>query len=166
VTFSLATRVNVDNLTLTGAADLNGTGNALANTILGNSGKNVLDGGAGADVLRGGAGNDVFLLDNLADAVDEQGNADSADEVKTKVAIAEAFADVDNYTYIGTKRGAHRQRTGQQDKRRRRQGYADRRRRHDTLLGNAATICLIGDVGDDWLDGGAGADTLLGGAGN
>ncbi len=49
VTFSLATRVNIDNLTLLGGSDLNGAGNALANLIIGNSGKNILDGGAGAD---------------------------------------------------------------------------------------------------------------------
>jgi Ca2+-binding RTX toxin-like protein len=167
VTFSLATRANIDNLTLTGAADLNGTGNTLANTILGNSGKNVLDGGAGADVLRGGAGNDVYLLDNLADTVDEQGNADSADEVKTKVAIAAAFADVENYTYIGAIAWSF---TGNELDNKISGGSAKDTLTgavgNDTLLGNGGNDLLIGDVGDDRLDGGAGADTLHGGAGN
>ena len=36
---------NVENLTLTGVAHLNGTGNAQANVLTGNSGDNVLDGG-------------------------------------------------------------------------------------------------------------------------
>ncbi|MFK0271955.1 calcium-binding protein, partial [Pseudomonas asiatica] len=52
---------NVERLILLGAANLNGTGNTLANTLVGNSGNNVLDGGDGADVLQGGAGNDTML---------------------------------------------------------------------------------------------------------
>ncbi|KQN59132.1 hypothetical protein ASF02_19915 [Pseudomonas sp. Leaf58] len=52
---------NVERLTLLGAAHLNGTGNALANILVGNSGNNQLDGGDGADVLQGGAGNDTLL---------------------------------------------------------------------------------------------------------
>jgi len=41
----------VDNLTLTGSADINGTGNTLGNVLAGNSGANVLDGGAGNDTV-------------------------------------------------------------------------------------------------------------------
>jgi Ca2+-binding RTX toxin-like protein len=51
---------NVENLQLTTSAGLNGTGNALANTLTGNVGNNVLKGMAGADILLGGAGNDVL----------------------------------------------------------------------------------------------------------
>jgi Ca2+-binding RTX toxin-like protein len=51
---------NVENLELTGAAAINGTGNNLANVITGNSGNNVLAGGAGNDTLIGGAGNDTL----------------------------------------------------------------------------------------------------------
>jgi Ca2+-binding RTX toxin-like protein len=40
---------NVENLTLTGTAAINGTGNSLANVITGNSASNVLTGGGGAD---------------------------------------------------------------------------------------------------------------------
>ena len=49
---------NLENLTLTGTANVNGTGNKLDNTITGNAGKNVLNGGAGNDTLNGGAGSD------------------------------------------------------------------------------------------------------------
>ena len=76
----------VENLALTGAANLSGRGNDLANTITGNGGSNVLFGnggddslfggagadrlvgGAGSDTLRGGAGHDSFLLDGAANA--------------------------------------------------------------------------------------------------
>jgi large repetitive protein len=69
-----------------GGASVNGTGNALANTIIGNSGVNhlsglasndtllgeggndTLTGGTGADVLTGGAGTDTFRL-ALADSL-------------------------------------------------------------------------------------------------
>ncbi|RYD90340.1 MAG: calcium-binding protein, partial [Sphingomonadales bacterium] len=58
VSFSLAT--NVENLSLSGSAAINGTGNQLANIIVGNDGANLLSGLAGADKLVGGRGNDVL----------------------------------------------------------------------------------------------------------
>jgi Ca2+-binding RTX toxin-like protein len=61
ITFSLATLANVDHLTLTGSAHINGTGNTLANTIAGNDGNNTLDGGAGNDTLTGGKGDDTLV---------------------------------------------------------------------------------------------------------
>jgi Ca2+-binding RTX toxin-like protein len=51
---------NVENLTLTGTAAINGTGNALNNSIFGNSAANVLSGGDGNDLLQGGAGIDTM----------------------------------------------------------------------------------------------------------
>lgn len=61
---------NVENLVLTGAANINGAGNVLGNQITGNSGNNTLNGlggndtitgGAGSDTLNGGAGSDVLI---------------------------------------------------------------------------------------------------------
>ncbi|MRR50728.1 MAG: hypothetical protein EG825_07390 [Rhodocyclaceae bacterium] len=51
---------NVENLTLTGAASINGGGNGLNNLVIGNAGSNVLNGGAGDDILKGGAGADAL----------------------------------------------------------------------------------------------------------
>ncbi|MET0527859.1 MAG: carbohydrate-binding domain-containing protein, partial [Microvirga sp.] len=63
VTYTLGT--NVENLTLTGSTDLNGTGNALNNQIIGNTGSNLLSSGAGNDTLDGGA-NSSGKVDTLA----------------------------------------------------------------------------------------------------
>ena len=65
VTFTLP--ANVENLTLTGALDVDGTGNALDNTITGNAGDNRLDGGGGIDTLIGGAGDDSLNRERHAD---------------------------------------------------------------------------------------------------
>jgi Ca2+-binding RTX toxin-like protein len=50
----------VENLTLTGAAAINGTGNAGNNVITGNTADNLLNGSAGNDTLNGGAGLDTL----------------------------------------------------------------------------------------------------------
>jgi Ca2+-binding RTX toxin-like protein len=69
VTYTLS--ANVENLRLTGATVINGTGNASANIITGNSaantlngaaGNDTLDGAAGADILIGGTGNDTYVM--------------------------------------------------------------------------------------------------------
>jgi Ca2+-binding RTX toxin-like protein len=53
---------NVENLTLQGSADLQGYGNGLMNTLVGNTGNNLLEGRGAADQLTGAQGNDVFLF--------------------------------------------------------------------------------------------------------
>ncbi len=55
------------NLTLTGMAAINGSGNALDNVINGNSAANELRGEAGRDILDGGAGRDVLTGGSGAD---------------------------------------------------------------------------------------------------
>lgn len=53
-------RVNLENLELSGSANINGTGNRAANSLLGNVGANKLSGGIGNDHLAGGRGNDTL----------------------------------------------------------------------------------------------------------
>jgi Ca2+-binding RTX toxin-like protein len=59
---SLMLKAELENLTLTGSAAINGLGNTLANTVTGNAAANVIDGKAGFDTLTGGAGNDIFAF--------------------------------------------------------------------------------------------------------
>jgi Ca2+-binding RTX toxin-like protein len=89
---SYALLPSLENLTLTGAANLSGTGNSADNIIKGNEGKNrllagdgndtlnggagsdTLNGGNGADVMYGGTGNDTFTVQDVADMVIEFAN--------------------------------------------------------------------------------------------
>lgn len=57
----------LENLTLTGSANLNGAGNGLTNVLIGNDGNNVLSAGAGNDTLDGGAGRDSLTGGTGAD---------------------------------------------------------------------------------------------------
>ena len=145
VTYALG--ANVENLTLTGTATIDGIGNELNNAITGNAYANTLDGGAGADTLMGGAGNDTYVIDNAGDVVTESAN-EGADLVQTGMSYT-LGANVENLTLTGT---AAINGTG---------NALD-----NILTGNAATNTLTGGAGNDTLDGGAGADTLAGGTGN
>ncbi|TAN50414.1 MAG: hypothetical protein EPN26_10175, partial [Rhodospirillales bacterium] len=74
----------VEHLTLTGVAALEGAGNERDNALTGNDGDNrldglaghdTLDGGMGVDTLSGGVGDDVYVLDNPADVALENPGA-------------------------------------------------------------------------------------------
>ena len=59
----------VENLVLTGATNINGTGNDFGNSITGNTGNNVLTGGLGTNVLIGGNGDDTVSYAWAGEAV-------------------------------------------------------------------------------------------------
>ena len=126
---------NVENLTLTGGADINGTGNALANIITGNSGDNVLNGGGGADTMTGGAGNDTYVVDNAGDTVIEAAGRRHRHWCRARSPTPWARI-VENLTLIGSGLDQrHRQRAEQHDHRQCTGQHAHRQRRPDTLDG-------------------------------
>jgi len=146
---------NLEDLTLTGSANINATGNALDNVLHGNAGSNVLSGGAGADLLIGGAGNDTYVIDSLEDQVLEETNAGSDTLV---VAYSNALLEAEQIYLPDNFENLTAQGTGLFDL----IGSDDANR----LVGNAAANMLFGFDGADTLDGGLGADTLQGGAGD
>jgi Ca2+-binding RTX toxin-like protein len=145
VSFTLAN--NVENLTLTGTAAINATGNGGANLLTGNSGNNTLNGGAGADTMIGGAGNDIYVVDNAGDVVTELSNQ-GVDLVQSSVSVT-LSANVENLTLTGT-----------------RNTTATGNELANSLTGNSGKNVLTGGAGNDTLNGGAGADSLVGGFGN
>ncbi len=92
---------NVENLTLTGEDDINGTGNSLNNIIEGNSGDNIIIGGKGADTLRGGAGGDTYIF-NLGDGQDVIEEDDPLSSSVDKIKFGSGI-NKDNLTF--TKQG-------------------------------------------------------------
>jgi Ca2+-binding RTX toxin-like protein len=87
-----------------GSADLGGTGNALANSIVGNSGNNTLDGQGDADTLTGNAGNDTFVFNagqaNGDTVVDFAGNGAAAGDSLEFVGFGTAVQGA-TFTQVG-----------------------------------------------------------------
>ena len=129
---------NVENLTLLGAGNISGFGNALDNNITGNTGNNNLDGGVGADTMAGGVGNDSYFVDSSFDLANEN-VAEGTDTVFASASFG-LGANVENLTLTGA-------------------GSING-------SGNALVNQITGNTGNNVLNGDGGADTLIGGLGD
>lgn len=134
----------MESLVLLGSG-MEGTGNALANTITGTSGSDTLDGMGGTDKLIGGTGDDIYYVDNTRDTVSESTGAGKDTVYST--ADFTLGANVETLFLTG---GALKATGNTLD---------------NTITGNNNSNSLSGMTGNDTLDGGAGADTLTGGTG-
>ena len=132
-TFTLSS--HVENLVLTGSANISGGGNSLNNQITGNTGNNLLNGGIGADTLDGGAGDDTYVVDNVDDVIIDSSGVDTVRSTLDYI-LDDGLEDL---ILLGLNRI---------------DGF-----------GNDADNSLIGNSSDNVLDGLAGVDTLTGGRG-
>ena len=167
----------IEHLFLTGTGALNGTGNDLANQIVGTSGANkllgldandylegaagndTLDGGAGDDTMLGGAGSDVYFVDSNSDQAIEalSGSAGGADIVFSSAAAFTLGPNIEKLTLMGPATAG----TGNELA-----NVITGDNAGDSLAGMAANDTLVGGTGNDQLDGGTGADSMSGGAGS
>lgn len=164
---SFALTAYIENLTLTGTANIDATGNGLANILRGNAGANVLDGGvnpgverdrllgfAGDDtlisrtgnaILNGGTGNDTYVVYAATDTINEL-NQQGLDTVIVMAPIDyQLSANVENLVL---------QSLGPDDANTRATGNA----RNNQITGNTGSNIIDGDLGTDRMIGGLGDD--------
>ncbi|MBD2691626.1 calcium-binding protein [Anabaena catenula] len=124
---------NVENLTLIGTGNINGTGNSLNNSITGNASNNTLNGLDGDDVFFSLAGDDII---NAGNGNDKAFGGTGNDTIKGEVGNDVLYGEDGNDTISG--------------------GDGN-----DFLDGGAANDTLSGGAGGDNLTGGLGADRFV-----
>ncbi len=156
---------NIENLTLLSAAS-EGTGNALANkiigaasgsslngaggndTLIGGTDSDGLNGSDGADVMVGGKGGDTYFVDTAGDNVVEAGPAGEFDQVGSFI----------TYTLGANLEGLFLFGSGDID--------ATGNSLNNEIEGGSGNNVLNGLAGNDSIEAGPGKDTLVGGAGS
>jgi Ca2+-binding RTX toxin-like protein len=162
---SLALGSNVENLTLTGAGNINGSGNALANVINGNAGNNNIAGGSGDDELSGSGGNDTLSGDagidtlNGGAGIDTLNGGGGNDTLNGGSENDILNGQADNDTLRGDAGDDELNGGGGVD-------FLYGGLANDTLNGGSNNDTLNGEAGADTLSGGGGDDILNGGIGN
>jgi Ca2+-binding RTX toxin-like protein len=183
---------NLENLSLLGTGNIDGTGKSSNNSITGNSGNNVLigldgndtlNGGAGNDLLLGGTGNDILLgglgddtmtggIGNDAYYVDSLGDVviELTDEGTDRVYSSLSYVLGENLEHLSLLGTLNIDGTGNSANNSITGNIGDNvlggLEGNDTLNGLAGNDLLLGDTGNDVLNGGAGDDTMTGGIGN
>ncbi|MGI9213065.1 MAG: Ig-like domain-containing protein, partial [Methylococcaceae bacterium] len=170
--------VNVENLELTGLANLKATGNTAANLITGNNGDNLLNGGDGFDTLMGGDGDDTLIGGTGVDQLIGGDGSDTYQISSTEDKIVETARDGDqdvvessvsytlgDYLEMLTLTGSKTVNgTGNTLDNTLEGNEADNQLNgmagDDTLIGNGGDDTLTGGAGDDEIDGGEGDDTV------
>ncbi len=153
VSFDLTRNVAVENVVLTGTANIDVLGSDQNNTLSGNDGDNRLDGGKGADTLAGGKGNDTYVVDDDADVVTEAADGGRDTVVSSRNYIL--GANLENLTLSDDPTEPRNSPTS-----------ATGNELDNTILGNNRDNFLDGGAGDDTLSGGLGRDAMQGGTGN
>jgi Ca2+-binding RTX toxin-like protein len=158
--------LNVEDLTLKGLNNLNGTGNDGNNLIVGNNGDNVLDGRNGADTLKGGDGDDTLMGGGGADQLIGGDGSDTYQVSSTEDTIVETKRDgdqdviestvdyslPDNIEVLVLKGSLAIEGTGNE--------------LDNTIEGSEVGNMLYGGEGSDVLNGGDGDDMITGDAGD
>jgi Ca2+-binding RTX toxin-like protein len=168
----LSNGVGIENLALTGSANITGIGNSADNIVSGNSGNNFLqglggndelygnagadvleggagsdylDGGAGIDTMVGGAGDDAYIIDDINDVVTEYSGEGDHDVVFSSVSYT-VGAEIENLTLTGGDNI---------------DGLSSSRTTDNTIVGNSGNNTLGGGDGVDTLTGNEGIDTFV-----
>ncbi|HEX6741123.1 MAG TPA: calcium-binding protein, partial [Sphingomicrobium sp.] len=141
-------------------ANINLTGNELAQSLYGNGGNNILTGGGGADYMVGGAGNDVYYVDTSDFIGENIGGGDDTIVVATSYTLREGN-EIETLVALNQDSVSPVDLTGNEfgQSLYGSQGV-------NNLNGGAGNDYLVGLGGNDFLIGGAGNDNLQGGTGN